>query len=207
MTKARTTGAKRRAKASSAAIAAAVELAGGVTISAARKDKRPSSAARVDPGLEDVARRRLALMRWQDTPANRRVVLQDTRMGTLYGRLRLCNRLGRLDASSETQDDAHNGIAELDGITRRYRRLVLGATIAGEREETALAPDFDLSALASRWLIADGALTAQGPDIRDAVVYGIAAGPDVSPDDVSPVVALRMALGGLAMARHFGLRA
>jgi hypothetical protein len=197
-----TVGAKRRAKEARKAMQAVMCEISGVTI-AATQEARPRRSERDTEAMRADLARRCRMMGWPADDDHMRTVRGDPRMGTLYGRLALVGNLGK---SAEGCDDAYRGLQEFDRLGRQYRRLVLGQSIPGDAE-TPAAGDVDAKAIASKWVLADGHLTAQGREYRDAALHVIEAGPDVWPSDVPGRVWVKAAIVGLEMARYFGLRA
>lgn len=195
MTKAMTIGARKRQKRQHSG---KCQLS-GVTI-AAEQEARQRAAQRDIEARRGALLRRCYLMQMAPTEANLRLV-DDPKIGTLYGRLYLKGRLGK---SPQGADDAYDGLHEFDRLSRQYARLVLGRSIPGDAETPAAPDDLDPQALAGKWVSARGVLTLAR--VERAVVWCIEADQQW-PSIVSEADALAISLGGLALARHFGMRA
>ena len=195
-TKARTEGEKRRSKAARAALVAL----SGVDVSAVGKpaSARPSVAETLAPVLLRIC----ALMGWPDTDDNRRRA-RDQKVATLYGRLAM---LGRLGATPTGNNDAYAAYDQFARLDRQYRRTVLGAVIPGDSDTPGMADDVSIRYLTDQWMAAQGAFGSLPPDQRRSARLVMEAGPDVAPALVTQRQAALAALGGLALARHFGLR-
>lgn len=206
MTKAMTKGERNRRRYARVASVCSVT---GVEISAATKPRphgRPQTAETPEAARMIADAHLCRLMGWPYDEYHR-ARCRDQRIGTLYGRLAMLGRLGK-QASERANDDAMLGLAEWDRLDRQYHRIVLGRAIPGDAETHADPDGLDPRAIADRWMAAQAVLTREGPAVRDAVAMIVRPdSPDIPPASVDERTALHGSLGGLALARHFGLRA